>query len=136
MGFHEADEVGAGDGLDDGGKEGFGGDAIERVLLQSREAEDVARAGDAKEEETAIGGGGGDFDTAAADDQKMVGCEAFADKDCMGFATSADADVVEVAKDCTRKRADVVGSGSGIVCKTARKHGGPLGTQREVACAD
>ena len=106
------------------------------MLLQSGEAKDVTRTGDAKEEETAIGGSCGDFDTTAADDQKMVGCKAFADKDCTGFATSADANGVEVAKDCTRKRADVLGSESRSVCITARKHGGPLGTQREVACAD
>jgi hypothetical protein len=47
---------------------------------------------------------------------------------------AADADGVEVAKDSTRKRAGVVGSGSRSICKTARKDGGPPGTQRKVAC--
>jgi len=41
--------------------------------MQSGEAEDVTRAGDAEKEETAITGRGGDFDAAGADDQEMVG---------------------------------------------------------------
>jgi hypothetical protein len=135
VGFHEENEIGAGDALDGAGHEGFGSDAIECVFAQSGEAEDVAGTGDTKEQQTAICGGGGDFDAATADNQQMVGCEAFADENGVGFATAADADRVEVAKDCTRKRAGVVGRGCRNVCKTARKDSGPPETQRKVACA-
>jgi len=47
VGFHEADEVGAGDGFDGGGGEGFCADAVDTTLIQSGEAEDIAGAGDA-----------------------------------------------------------------------------------------
>lgn len=73
VGLHDADEVGAGDGFDRAGGEGLGTDAVSGLLVQSGEAEDVAGAGDAEEEETAIAGGGGDFDAAGADDQEMIG---------------------------------------------------------------
>lgn len=135
VGFHEVDEVGAGNGLDDAGDEGFGGDAIECAHVQSGEAKDIAGAGDAQEEETAFCGGGGEFDLAAADDQEVVGGEAFADEDGAGFAMAADADRVEVAQDGTGERTGVQWIGSRSLCKAARKHGGPPRTQRKVACA-
>jgi hypothetical protein len=125
VGFHEADEVGAWDGLDDAGDEGFGGDAIERAGVQSGEAEDIAGAGDAEEELAAFGGGGGDFDVAAANDQEVVGCEAFAEEGFMGLTVATDADGVEVAKDRTREGAGVVGGGSRSFWKAAREDGGP-----------
>jgi hypothetical protein len=81
VGFHEVDEVGAGDGLDGAWGEGFGGDVVENALVQSGGAKDVPGAGDAEQGRAAIGGGGGDFDTATEDDQEMVGGEAFADED-------------------------------------------------------
>jgi hypothetical protein len=70
----------------------------------------------------------------AADDQELVGCEAFAEEGFMGFSMAADADRVEVAKDGTREGAGVVGGGSRSFWKTARKDGGPPETQRKVAC--
>ena len=98
MVFHEADEVGAGDGFDGAGGKGFGGEAIESVLVQSGEAEDIARSGDAEEKEPTFGGGCGKFDSAAADDQKVVGGQALAKEGFVGFVMSADADGVEVAQ--------------------------------------
>jgi len=68
--FHEADEVGAWDGLDGAGAEGFCSDVVESVRAQSGEAEDVAGAGDA--EQAAIGRHSGDLDAVAADDQELV----------------------------------------------------------------
>jgi len=69
VGSHEANEVGAGNGFDGAGGEGFCRDAVGGALMQGGEAKDVAGAGDAEEEEAAIAGGGGDFDAATADDQ-------------------------------------------------------------------
>jgi hypothetical protein len=135
VGFHEADEVGTRDGLDDAGDEGFGGDAIECARVQSGEAKDIAGAGNAEEEKTAFGGGGGDFDLAAADDQEAVGGEAFAEEGFMGLPVATDADRVEVAEDRTREGAGVAGDGSRSFWKTAREDGGPPETQRKVACA-
>jgi hypothetical protein len=112
VGFHEADEVGAGDGFDGAGGEGFGGDAIDGVLVQSSEAENIAGAGHAEEKEAAFGGGGGKFDAAAADNQEMVGGEAFAEEDFVGFVMSADADGVEVAEGDAGERTKVLGTGS------------------------
>jgi hypothetical protein len=65
---HEANKVGAGDGSDDTGFEGFGGYAVAGSLKQRRKAKEVAGAGNAKEEKTAFGGGGDYFDTPAAHD--------------------------------------------------------------------
>jgi len=73
VGLHDADEVGAGDGFDGAGGEGFGSDAVSGLLVEGGEAEDVARDGDAEQEETAIAGGGGDFDAAGAEDQEVIG---------------------------------------------------------------
>ena len=73
VGFHDADEIGARDGFDGAGGEGFGSDAVCCLLVQSGEAENVAGAGDAEEEETAIAGGGSDFDAAGAEDQEVIG---------------------------------------------------------------
>jgi hypothetical protein len=98
VGFHEPDEFAAGNGFDGAGGEGFRGDAIEAVLVQSGEAEDIAGAGDAEEKEAAFGGGGGKFDAAAADDQKMVGGKAFAEECFVGIVVSANSDGVEVAQ--------------------------------------
>jgi len=138
VGFHEADEVGAGDGFDSAGTKGFGGEAVEGVFAQSGEAEDVPGAGDAKQEEAAIGRGSGDFDAATADDQEMVGGKAFADEDCVGVSMTTDPDGMEVAQDGARERAGVVErggrsvrSGNGKFCKTAWEDGGPPKTQRE-----
>jgi hypothetical protein len=124
VGFHEAKEVDAGNGFDGAGDDGFGGDAIESVFVQSGEAEDVAGAGDAEEEETALRGGGGNFDATAADDQELVGREAFADEDGVSFAMAADADGVEVAQDGTGERTGVLGIGSRRFFNIARKDGG------------
>jgi hypothetical protein len=115
VGLHEADEVNAGDGLDGAGGEGFGGDAVEGVLVQRGEAEDVPGAGDAEKEETAIAGGGGDFDAAIADDQEVLGGEAFSNEDRVGFSMTADADGVEVSKDGTGERTGILGTGSRTV---------------------
>ncbi len=98
VGFHEADEVGAGNGFDGAGGEGFGGDAVEGVLVQSGEAEDIAGAGDSEEKEAAFGGGGGKFDVAAVDDQEMISGKAFAEEDFPGFVMAALPDGVEVAE--------------------------------------
>jgi hypothetical protein len=73
VGSHDADEVGARNGFDGAGGEGLGSDAVNGLLLQSGEAEDVAGAGDAEQEETAIAGGGGDFDAPGADEQEVIG---------------------------------------------------------------
>ena len=73
VGFHNADVVGAGDGFDGAGRQGFGSNAMNGLLMQGGEAEDVARAGNAEQEETAVDGGGGDFDAAGADEQEVVG---------------------------------------------------------------
>ncbi len=61
VGFHGADEIGAGDGFDGARAERLGSDAVGGLLVQSGQAEDVAGAGDAEEEETAVAGGGSDF---------------------------------------------------------------------------
>jgi hypothetical protein len=71
--LHEVDEVGARNGFDGAGDEGFRADAVEGSFVQSGEAKDIAGTRDAEEEETALAGGGGDFDVAAADDQEVVG---------------------------------------------------------------
>ena len=73
VGFHDADEVGARDGFDGAGGEGLGSDAVSGLLVQGGEAKDVAGAGDAEQEETAIAGGGGDFDASSADELEVVG---------------------------------------------------------------
>lgn len=96
--FHEADEFVAGDGFNGAGGKGFGGQAIDGVLMQSCEAENIAGAGDAEQQEAAFRGGGGKLDAAGADDQEMVGGEAFAKESFMGFVVTADADGVEVAQ--------------------------------------
>jgi hypothetical protein len=138
MGFHEVDEVGAGDGLDGAGAEGLYRDTVECVRAQSGEAEDVSGAGNAEQEETAIGGGGGDFDAACADDQEMVSGEAFADEDSVCLAMAADTDGVEIVKDVTGERTGVLRISTGVLqtrsrsfYKAARKDGGPPETQRE-----
>ena len=110
VGFHEANEIAAGNGFNGAGGQGFGGDAIECVLLQGGEAEDVAGAGDAEEEEATFGGGGGNFDAAAADDQEMIGWEAFAKKGFMGIVVACNADGVEFAKGYVGERTNVLGS--------------------------
>jgi len=125
VGFHEANEFGSGNGFDGAGGEGLCGDAIEGLLLQSREAEDIAGAGDAEEKETAFGGGGSKFDAAAADDQEMVGGKAFAEEDFMGFVMAANSDGVEVAQGDARKGAKTLGSGRRSLENTAREDGGP-----------
>ena len=48
-------------------------DAVEGVLIEGGEAEDIAGAGDAEEEEPAIAGRGGDFDAAGAEIVEVVG---------------------------------------------------------------
>ncbi len=73
VGFHDADELGPGDGFDGAGGERLGADAVGGALIQSGKAENIARAGDAQEEEATIAGRGGDFDAAAADDVDMIG---------------------------------------------------------------
>jgi hypothetical protein len=72
VGLHHAYEVGAGDGFDGAGGEGLGSDAVGGLLVQSGEAEDVAGAGDAEEEEAAIAGGGSDFHATGADEQEVI----------------------------------------------------------------
>jgi hypothetical protein len=108
VGFHTADEVGAGNGFDGAGAEGFGGSAVEIVLVESGEAEDIARAGDAEEEETAIYGGGGDLDAPGKDDEEVVGGETFAEQSCVGFVATAESDGVKVAQGVRRERTGVL----------------------------
>jgi hypothetical protein len=43
------------------------------LLVQGGEAEDVAGAGDAEQEEAAIAGGCGDFDASGAEEQEVIG---------------------------------------------------------------
>ena len=66
---HEVKEVGAGDGFDDAGTKRFCSNAVESLLEQGGEAEEVAGGGDAEEEKAPFAGGGSDFDAAAADDE-------------------------------------------------------------------
>jgi hypothetical protein len=73
VGLHDTDEVGARDGFDSAGGEGLGGDAVSGLLVQGGEAEDVAGAGDAEQEEAAIAGGCGDFDASGAEEQEVIG---------------------------------------------------------------
>ncbi len=98
VGIHEVEEAVAGDGFDDGGGEGFCGDAIEGVLEQGGEAEEVTGGGYAEEEEAAIEGGGDQLDATSANDEDVVGGEAFADEDFMGVVMVGDAEGVEVAQ--------------------------------------
>jgi hypothetical protein len=105
VGLHEEKEVDAGDGLDEGGDEGFGGGAVDGVCLERSEAEDIAGAGNAEEKEAAFNGGGGDFDEAAADDQEVIGGETFAEEDFMAVALAGEADGVEVAQGLIGERA-------------------------------
>jgi hypothetical protein len=65
---HEANKVGARDGSDDTGFEGFGRYAIAGSLKQRRKPKEVAGAGNAEEEKTAFGGGGDYFYPPAAHD--------------------------------------------------------------------
>jgi hypothetical protein len=82
---------------------------MESSFLQSGEAEDVAGAGDAQEEEATFGRGGGDFDAAAADDEEMFGWEAFAEEDFTSIVMAGDADGVEFAKGYLGERTNVLG---------------------------
>ena len=128
VGVHEADELGARDGFDDGGDKGFGGDAIEGVFAQGGEAEDIAGAGDAEEEEAAFGGGGGDFDAAAAEDEEVAGGEAFAEEGFMGIAKAAGTDGVEVAPRRCGELAEGLLAQDGTVLTVVRENGGPPGS--------
>ncbi len=76
-GLHEAEKVGAGDGLDGGGLEGLRGDAIAGAVQNGGEAEDVAGTGDAEDQQAAFRGAGHELDAAGADDEDAVGGEAF-----------------------------------------------------------
>jgi hypothetical protein len=96
--LHEAEEVGAGYGLDVGRNDGFGVDAMECTLEQGGEAEDAAGAGDAEQQETTFGGGGDELDAAAADNDDMVGGKAFLDEGYMGLIMVADAEGLEFAQ--------------------------------------
>jgi hypothetical protein len=96
--FHEAYEVGARDALDHARREGFDSNAIEGVLAQRSEADDIAGAGHAEEKEAAFGGGGSKLDSTATDDQEMVGGRAFANEGLVGTVVATDSDGVEVAE--------------------------------------
>jgi hypothetical protein len=130
VGFHDADKVGAGDGFDGAGGNGFGADAVDAVLLQSGDAEDVSGVRYAEQEEATFCGGSGDFDSATADDQEVIGGEAFAEEDLMGFAMAADADGVEFAQSLRREGAEGLGAENRTVLTAARENGGLLGVER------
>lgn len=115
VGFHDAKIVSAGDGFNGAGGDGFGADAMEGALIQSGEAEDVAGAGDAEEEEAAFAGGGGDFNATVADDVEVFGGEALAEEDDVGFALSADANGIEVAEGIRGEAAEGLGAEDGAV---------------------
>jgi len=128
VGLHDADVVGAGDRFDGAGGEGLGSDAVGGLLVQGGEAEDVAGAGDAEQEETAIAGGSGDFDAAGADDQKVIGGQTFVKEDCVGFALAANSDRIEVAQSLRGERVERRVAENGTALAVARKNGRPPGS--------
>lgn len=127
VGLHEADVVGAGNGFDGAGGEGFGANAVNGVFLKSGEAEDVTGTGDAEEEQAALAGGGGDFDAAGAQDREMIRGQAFVKKDCVRFATAADAERIEFARGVRRKRGQTLGTDDRTFGAAAWENGRPPG---------
>jgi len=99
VGFHEAHKVSARDGLDGATGEGFDGGAMKGVGAEGGEAKDFAGAVDAEKEQPACGRAGGGFDSAAADDDEVVGGETFAEEDFAGFMDTTDTKGMEVVKD-------------------------------------
>jgi hypothetical protein len=95
---HEADEVAAWDGFYGGGAKGFGADAVDGVIVQGCETEDIAGAGDSKEKKPAFAGGSGGFYAAVADDVEVAGREALAEEDFVRLVVTADAYGVKIVQ--------------------------------------
>jgi len=135
VGFHGADEIGAGDGFDGARAERLGSDAVGGLLVQSGQAEDVAGAGDAEQEETAVAGGGSDFHASGANKQEVIGRQAFVEEDGVRFAIATNSDRIEVAQSLGGERAEGRGVENRTVWTVARKNGWPPGSRAREAKA-
>ena len=125
---HEADEIVAGNGFDGAGIEGDGSDSIEGSGKECGEAEDVAGAGDAEQEEAAIAGGSGDFDATGADDQEVIGGQAFVKQNAVGLAMATNSDRIEIAYSLRGECAESRDAENGTVLTLAKKNGRPPGS--------
>jgi hypothetical protein len=128
VGFHDADEVGAGDGLDGAGGERLCADTVDGLVMQRGEAEDVARAGNAEQEQAAVAGGSGDFDATSADDQEVIGGQAFVKQDGVGLAMATNSDRIEIAYGLRGECAKSRDAENGTVLILAKKNGRPPGS--------